>query len=70
MFADTPKGARASAIFYSLIETAKANDIEPSSYLGLLFKRLPEADSVEALEKLLPWAVKNEVTPLKKKKAA
>lgn len=33
LFADAPAGARASAIYYSLIETAKANDIEPYDYL-------------------------------------
>jgi hypothetical protein len=33
LFSDTPKGARASAIHYSLIETAKANGVEPYAYL-------------------------------------
>ena len=41
LFADTPKGARASAIFYSLIETAKANEIDPHAYLHHIFKALP-----------------------------
>jgi len=39
LFADTPKGAHASGIFYSLIETAKANEIEPYAYLRYIFKR-------------------------------
>lgn len=33
LFADTPKGARASAIYYSLIESSKVNDLEPFAYL-------------------------------------
>ncbi len=33
LFSDSPKGAKASAIHYSLIETAKANNLEPYSYL-------------------------------------
>ncbi|HHM04522.1 MAG TPA: transposase domain-containing protein [Gammaproteobacteria bacterium] len=33
MFADTPRGAKASATIYSLIETAKANGLEPFTYL-------------------------------------
>ncbi len=32
LFSDTPKGAHASAVHYSFIETAKANDIEPYVY--------------------------------------
>ncbi|MBO9481994.1 transposase domain-containing protein, partial [Salinisphaera sp. G21_0] len=58
LFADTPKGARASAIFYSLIESAKANGLEPFEYLNHILKELPYADTVEKLEQLLPWAVK------------
>jgi len=65
MFADTPKGAHASGIFYSLIETAKANEIEPYAYLRHIFKALPYADTVEKIEALLPWNVKDQVTPLK-----
>ena len=70
LFADTPKGARASAIFYSLIETAKANEIDPHAYLRHIFKALPYADTVEKLEVLLPWNLKGEVAALKKAKAA
>ena len=58
LFADTPKGARASAIYYSLIESAKANDLEPLAYLSHILKALPYADTVEKLEQLLPWSIK------------
>ena len=61
LFADTPKGAHASGIFYSLIETAKANEIEPYAYLRHIFKALPYADSVEKVEALLPWNVKDQM---------
>ncbi|WP_442876551.1 hypothetical protein [Endozoicomonas sp. GU-1] len=33
LFADTPDGARASAIYYSLIESAKDNGLEPFEYI-------------------------------------
>ena len=56
---DTTKGAQASAIHYSLIETAKANGLEPYSYLTQVLKALPYADTVEKLEALLPWNIKN-----------
>ncbi|MGI2030134.1 IS66 family transposase [Endozoicomonas acroporae] len=58
LFADTPKGAKAIATYYSLIESAKANGLEPFEYPSHILKELPYADTVEKLEQLLPWAVK------------
>jgi len=55
MFSDTPKGAHASAAIYSLIETAKANDIEPFDYLSLIFAELPKAKTLADFEKLLAY---------------
>jgi transposase len=55
LFADTPAGADASARLYSLIETAKANGVEPYAYLRHVFKMLPAAKTVEDIEALLPW---------------
>jgi transposase len=57
LFADTVKGAVASANLYSLVETAKANGVEPFAYLSFLFERLPHLKSVEDFEAVLPWAV-------------
>ena len=54
LFNDQPDGASASATFYSLIETAKANSLEPYKYLCYLFDRLPFSHSTEDLKKLLP----------------
>ena len=58
MFADTVPGAVASANLYSLVETAKANNIEPHACLSHLFAQLPPASTVEDFEALLPWNVK------------
>ncbi len=55
LFADTSQGANASATCYSLIETAKANNLEPSAYIYDMLKHIAEADSLEKLEMLLPW---------------
>jgi len=63
MFADTPDGARASAIFYTLIETAKANNIDPFEYLLFLISGIGAVDSVEGYEALLPWNMKAQTTP-------
>lgn len=54
LFANTPRGAHASAAIYSLIESAKANRIEPYHYLRFLFINLPKAKSREDMHKLLP----------------
>ncbi len=58
LFANTPRGARASAIIYSIIETAKENKLNPFYYLRYLFEKLPNIDTKdpEALDKLLPWS--------------
>jgi transposase len=55
MFCDTPAGAHASAVIYSLIETARANGLEPYTWLRRVMRELPAAQSVEAIEALLPW---------------
>ena len=58
MFSDSVHGVKASANLYSLVESAKANGLAPYQYLREVFTRLPQADTVEAIEDLLPWAVK------------
>jgi transposase len=58
LFSNTPKGADASAVIYSLVETAKENDLNPFPYLAYLFEQLPNVDSKdpEVLQKYLPWS--------------
>jgi len=41
-------------MFFSLIETAKANGLEPFDYLNRMLEKLPAAKTVEDFEKLLP----------------
>jgi transposase len=55
LFSDTPAGANASAIIYSLVETAKANGVEPYTWLRHVLEHLPAARSVDEMDKLLPW---------------
>ncbi len=58
MFANTPMGAKASAIAYSMIETAKENGLNPYKYLKYLLEQLPQLPDpkdVRALDALLPW---------------
>ncbi|MCX7921751.1 MAG: IS66 family transposase [Clostridia bacterium] len=61
LFADTPKGAEASAIAYSIIETAKANNLNIYEYLVHIFKCLPNLDfsnNPDLLRDFLPWSEK------------
>jgi transposase len=60
LFSGSPRGAQASATLYTLVETAKANDLEPWAYLNYLFEHLPAATSAQALEALLPQNLKME----------
>ena len=57
LFSDTPAGAHASAKLYGIIETAKANGLEPYAYLRLIFEKLPQATTLADVEALLPWNV-------------
>ena len=54
LFSASVKGVKASANLYSLIETAKANGLEPYAYLRHVFTELPKAETVEDIESLLP----------------
>lgn len=54
LFSNTPRGAHSSAGMYSLIESSKANRIEPYQYLRFLFKMLPVASNSDELRMLLP----------------
>ena len=54
LFSGTPEGAAASAAIYSLLETAKANDLEPYWYLRYLLENLPEAMTEDDYKALLP----------------
>ena len=57
LFAGHPNGAEAGATFYSLVETAKANGLEPYSYLRHIFENLPLAKADQDYKNLLPQYV-------------
>jgi len=54
LFANTPRGANSSAILYSLIESSKANNLEPYKYLRYIFEKIPFAVTREDYMALLP----------------
>lgn len=55
LFANTPAGAKASALIYSLVETAKEHGLDPRAYLEYLFVHLPDLTTGQ-LDTVLPWA--------------
>jgi transposase len=55
LFSGSPNGADAACAIYSLIETAKANRLNPEIYLIYLFDRLPHARTEDDYRRLLPW---------------
>ena len=58
LFTKSPNGATASAIIYSIVETAKANNLSPFHYLEYLFEKLPNIDTSDTnqIDGLLPWS--------------
>jgi len=54
LFAGHPNGAEAGATFYSLVETAKANELEPYNYLRYIFEKLPLAKTEQDYKNLMP----------------
>lgn len=58
LFSKSMKGAKASAIIYSLVETAKENQLNPLSYLTYVFEQLPliDVNNELALDQLMPWS--------------
>ncbi len=58
LFSASEAGAKSSANLYSLVETAKANKLNPYDYLKSVFTQLPCANSLEDVEALLPWNMK------------
>jgi hypothetical protein len=63
LFAGVPKGADASAMLFSLVETAKANEIETQAYLKYLFERFPAAQTTEDMRALMPQYVDKSLLP-------
>ena len=72
MITESDKGAKASAIIYSLTETARANDLKTYKYFKLLLTEMPkhmDDKNLSFLEDLLPWSdrVQKECPSLYKK---
>ena len=60
LFSGSPRSAHASATLFSLIESAKANRLEPYRYLRYLFTKLPRIQNAEEYRTLLPHLLRRE----------
>ena len=56
LFANTPAGAEASSVMYSIIETAKENGLHPFLYMKFLLEILPSMNTGDNIDALLPWS--------------
>lgn len=64
-----PRGADASAILYSLVQTAKANNLEPFAFLTHILTELPKLGrhyDEEELDQFMPWNLTEKIQPLNK----
>jgi hypothetical protein len=55
LFSNTPNGAESSSIYYTIVETARENNLNIYQYMKYLLEKLPSAKTCE-LETLLPWS--------------
>ena len=58
LFCNTPRGAKACAVIFSIVESAKEAGLNPMAYLTHIFKIMPNLDEIndEALQKIVPWS--------------
>lgn len=57
LFSDSVAGAKASAMIYSILQSARGNGLEPYAYMRHLLTELPKRQSAEQIEKLLPHKI-------------
>jgi transposase len=62
LFAGSEAGGRRAAQFYTLIESAKFNSVNPNAYLTHVLTELPSARAKD-LDALLPWNFKSPSVP-------
>jgi len=69
LFSQTPRGAKSSAILYSLVQTSKANNLEPFAFLSYLLTEIPKLGrhyQPEELDQFMPWNLTEKIQLLNK----
>ncbi len=70
LFNQTPRGATASAVLYSIVQTAKANNLEPFAFLKHILTEIPKLGrhyQPEELDQFMPWNLTEKIQLLNKK---
>ena len=64
LFSTSPKGAKASAVIYSIVETEKEHQLDSLNYLTCVLEKLPLINLTEtaALDVLMLWRIKSQPT--------
>lgn len=65
LFAGSDAGGERAAAFYSLIGSAKLNDLDPEAYLRYVFERIAD-HPINRINELLPWSVANGLIPARR----
>jgi transposase len=60
MFVGSDRGGDRAAVFYTLIETAKLNGLDPEAYIAAIVHRMASGHGSRKLDALLPWNFKSE----------
>jgi transposase len=55
LFSDTEKGADASAVIYTIVQTAKLNELNVMAYLEFILENIPNCKTLSDYEAILPW---------------
>ena len=58
MFVGSDRGGDRAAVFYTLIESAKLNGLDPEAYIAAVIDRMAKGHTSKALDALLPWNFK------------
>ena len=62
LFMGSASGGRAAAIAYTLIETARLNDVDPQAWLARILDRIPDY-KINRIDELLPWNTEPAANP-------
>ena len=55
LFLGSDEGGHRAAIFYTVIESARLNDLDPEAYMADVIDRLAKGHPINRLAELLPW---------------
>jgi hypothetical protein len=64
LFAGSHAGGKRAAAMYSILQTAKLNDVNPEAYLTDTLARIADGHPINRISELMPWAYQPPITPI------